>query len=337
MARPKPLQRRHELIKNAGVIHARNRWSLVENKLFNLFLKTAYPTLQTNRKYKLSTQDICEHLGWTGTNNTQLLKDALIKLTETSIQYNIFDDGKEAWCVCPIMGSTLLEDGVCTFRFNEDIRSHLALPEVYARLKIRLMRLLTTRTSLILYENCYRFKDIGKTPWLDIDTEFKSIFGLSPDQYQDRRNWMKQLVRRPVKEINDVTDIKITPNFRKESRRFKWIQFTIEKNPKTKAGLELMGQTHIEDVIIAAEDNQAMEDLCVALEAWNINTETSHVKKILEAFPVDELTRRFQYATKHIRDQNTISTGGGTRRLKKKPTVMNEAGLILKIMQNGAP
>jgi len=320
--------RRNEIVKNVSVTHCRNKWSLIENKLFNTFLYLAYPTLtESNKEFTIPVLELWEKLQWNDSRNITYLKRALKNLCQTVMEFNLFEDGSHAWVVTTLISYAKIKNGQCTFRFNEEIRPLLAEPDIYHRLKIRLMNLFSSRNSLVLYENCHRFKDILKTPWWTID-DYKSLFGLNPNDYPDRRDWQRRLVKDPVQDINKIADIRLTPEYKKKERRFHWIRFLIKVNTKTNAGLELIGQENLEDAIELLDERA--KTFIAQLEKQGVNTKSKKVQDALTKFDINTLEHRFMKHMRDIERENfNINPLTGALTPKPKPVIKKVSGYIV--------
>jgi plasmid replication initiation protein len=285
------------VIKNVGIVQSRNTLGLGANKIFNALLYVAYPTLESQHEYSITVKKLTEYMCWDD-NATSSLKEALRSICNTAIEFDIINGKKNVWEICPLMENARIEDGICTFSFNPKIRLLLAAPEIYVRLKFRLMNRLSSKISLVLYENTYRYHKLGLTKWFDIQKEFKSLFGLKANQYKDRRDWQKYLIKLPIKEINEKTDIHLTPEFKKEGRKYKWVRFRIKENPRTSEGLELLGQENLLDLL---EEKQIFLE---RLEEQGVIC-NSTVNDLVQKLDVSTLFGILDECLKAIKEQNT--------------------------------
>lgn len=81
------------LKKNVGVVHSTGSLSLLERKIVNVLLLNAYDDLLKNRTHSLRVSYLTAMLGWNESNNIADLKDALKKITSTTIEFNLITTG----------------------------------------------------------------------------------------------------------------------------------------------------------------------------------------------------------------------------------------------------
>ena len=65
--------------------------------------------------------------------------------------------------------------GVCTYRIERSLAEKLYHPDVYSKINLSVLRELTSGYALVLYENCFRYVDIGHTAWWDVDVFRKLV------------------------------------------------------------------------------------------------------------------------------------------------------------------
>jgi Initiator Replication protein len=104
--------------KHVGAIHTSGDLSLLERKTANVLLLNAYQHLVTRRTHKVPVPLLCAMLGY-DSNDIDLLKATLKKLATTSIEFNVMEDGKEAWQVMSMISFGEIKGGVCTYRYDE--------------------------------------------------------------------------------------------------------------------------------------------------------------------------------------------------------------------------
>jgi hypothetical protein len=162
--------------KHVAAIHTSGELSLLERKTANVLLLNAYDALLTRRTHTLPVKHLCAMLGWDESNNIERLQEALRKLASTSIEFNMMEDGKHVWRVMAMLSYGDIEEGVCTYRYDEYLAERLYDPEMYATINIGVQRCFEGSYALTLYENCIRYKSVGSTGWLELE-RFRRIMG----------------------------------------------------------------------------------------------------------------------------------------------------------------
>lgn len=231
MQNAKHLARKEEFRKHVAAIHTSGELSLVERKMTNVLLLNAYDALLTKRTHKLPVAHLCAMVGWEGSNNVDRLKEALRRLVSTTIEFNVMEDGKEAWQVTSILSYGQIRDGVCTYRYDEYLAERLYDPEIYATINVGVQKRFSGNYSLTLYENCLRYKDVGSTGWWDV-ARFRKIMGAENAAYDEFKYLKRDVIAKAVEEINRVSDVLVDVEYRKEGRRVSELRFLVKENPQ---------------------------------------------------------------------------------------------------------
>lgn len=217
--------------KHVAAIHTSGDLSLLERKMANVLLLNAYDLLLTRRTHKLPLKHLCVMLGWDESNNIERLQDALRKLASTAIEFNMMEDGKEVWRVMSMISFGEIKEGMCTYRYDEYLAERLFDPEVYAIINIGMQRRFEGGYALTLYENCLRYKEVGSTGWLELE-RFRRIMGATQLSYDEFKYLKRDVIAKPVNEINRISDIQIAPEFQKQGRKISAVRFLIKDNPQ---------------------------------------------------------------------------------------------------------
>jgi hypothetical protein len=227
------------LKKNVGVVHTTGTLSLLERKISNVLLLNAYDNLLKNRTHSLRVGYLTALLGWTESNNIADLKDALKKITSTTIEFNLMKDGKETWKIMSMLSFAEIEEGVCRYRYDEYLAEKLFNPEIYATINLSIQREFKRGYALTLYENCVRYKNVGSTGWIEIPV-FRKLMGADSSLYDEFKYLKHKVINKSIEEINSVSDIKIEAEYSKEGRKIAFVKFIIkENNPQTLFALNL--------------------------------------------------------------------------------------------------
>jgi hypothetical protein len=217
--------------KHVAAIHTSGVLSLLERKMVNVLLLNAYDALLTRRTHTLPIKHLCAMLGWGESNNIERLQDVLLKLASTPVEFNMMEDGKEVWRVMSMLSYGEIKDGTCTYRYDEYLAERLYDPEIYATINIGVQRRFEGSYALTLYENCLRYKVVGSTGWWELN-RFKKIVGATAAMYDEFKYLKRDVIMKPVEEINRISDIQLVPEFQKQGRRVTAVRFLITENPQ---------------------------------------------------------------------------------------------------------
>ena len=230
--------------KNVAAIHTEGKLSLLERKLVNVLLLNAYDDLLTARTHTIPLKHLYALLSWEYASSIDTLKNALNRLTSTSIEFNLMQDGTEKWEVMSMLSYGSINDGVCHYRYDESLAAKLYDPEIYAKINIGMQRRFDGGYALTLYENCIRYKSIGTTGWWEID-KFRKIIGADSKIYDEFKYLKRNIITLSVNQINKVSDILLDVEYRRKKRKVTDIRFVIEDNPQYTLLLDPQIEEHL--------------------------------------------------------------------------------------------
>lgn len=206
--------------KNVGFIHTSGDLSLIAHRLSNVLLYFAYRNLTAVpavRTHTIKVSTLTEYLNFES-KNTAVLKEALKSLITTCIEFNLLDkSGKEKWKAMTILSFAEISDGVCTYRYDEEMEAKIRDAQVYAYLSLEIQNQFTSTYALRLYENCNRFKGSGSTGEWSIPLA-RRILGAKSSSLDEFKRLKQRVIDPSVNEINKVSDINVSVKFNREAR-----------------------------------------------------------------------------------------------------------------------
>jgi len=235
MAKPKKLLSAAPCVKkHVATIHINGVLSLVERKLANVLLLNAYDDLITKRTHVIPLPHLLAMMGWDESNKIDGLQDAIKKLAGTSVECNLMKDGKESWHAMAMIAYGAIEGGICKYSYTEFLAEQLYNPEIYATINLGVQRQFKSCYALALYENCLRYRAVGSTGWWSVET-FRNLVGATTSNYDEFRYLQREAIKKPVAEINRVSDIRLSPEFKRHGRRIAEIRFLVSDAPQQAA------------------------------------------------------------------------------------------------------
>lgn len=224
--------RRDSVKKNVAAIHVSGKLTLLQRKLSNVLLLNAYDTLRTSQAHRIDARTLCLMVGY-NSNDMDSLKASLRGLAETVAEWDMLDQkGRQEWGVSALLSFATLKEGVCEYAYSPALAEKLHDPKVFALINLNIQRKFTGGHALALYENCFRFVNVGSTGWWSLET-FKRLMGVDESTYyQSYKHLNAKIIKPAVKEVNKVSDIVITPEVRKQGRAVAEIRFKIKRNPQ---------------------------------------------------------------------------------------------------------
>ncbi len=222
-----------DLMKHTSAIHCSNSLSLLQRKISNVLLYHAYQYLLETEEHKISIKELCRYLGYKG-NNYKVIKESLVKLISTVIEWNLTDDNNEEnWTASSILASVNIYKSICTYAYSPRMKSLLFSPSMYGKINLLIQSQFTSSYGLALYENCARYKDLGYTKNFPIDV-FRKIMGVPDSTYQIFRDFKKRVLNKAVDEVNALTGFLVEPEIKRVGQKVISIRFKIKPRDKKK-------------------------------------------------------------------------------------------------------
>ena len=214
------------LKKHAAAIHCSGELSLVERKLSNILLLNSYEELLFKDVHTIPTKHLFAMLGWEDSNNVVGLKSTLKGLMSTVIEFNLMGDGGEVWEAMTLLSSAKIADGYCRYSYAKDLAAKFYKPEIFAVINLSVQKQFKSNYALTLYENCVRFIKVGSTGWWSLDT-FRKVMGANSETYHEFKRLSSFVIKKAMDEINQVSDIRLEVEYKKESRKVVALRFLI--------------------------------------------------------------------------------------------------------------
>lgn len=219
--------RRESVKKNVAAIHVSGKLTLLQRKLVNVLLLNAYDGLISRRTHTIDARTLSIMIGY-NSNDVDTLKEALRALVETTAEWDMFnDDGGREWGVSALLASARLRGGVCEYAYSPALAEKLHDPKIFSLINLSIQCEFSSGHALALYENCYRFMRTGSTGWWEIEV-FRRLMGVHDSAYyQVFKHLNAKIIKPSVAEVNTVSNITITPEFRRQGRSVSHVRFLI--------------------------------------------------------------------------------------------------------------
>ena len=227
------------LKKHVGLIHCENKLTFLQRKICNIFLFNALDGIDKNEIHQIPLKQLCSLIGYRS-NDIDLIKKAIKGLISTVMEWNLLDDTKfineanfspdaVSWNASSLLAGASIERGLVRYSYSPQIKTVLSSLEIYGRINLFVQSKFASAYSLVLYENCVRFKTIGRTSWFKLDL-FRSLMGLTNGQYESFKELKRNVITVAVNDINKKSDIYIEAEYQKIGRSVSAIKFLITEN-----------------------------------------------------------------------------------------------------------
>jgi plasmid replication initiation protein len=221
-----------DVIKHSAAIQISNDVSLLQRRAWNVLLAYAFDGLMEKEEHYINLKDLYSQLEY-NSNDINHIKELLKNIVSINVEWNILrKDGKQEWGVVSLLSEVEICDGVLKYSFAPGLRKKLYNPSMYAKLNLSLQNKFTSKYSLGLYEIFIDYFDLqrgqGETPWIEIG-EFRKLMGLKDNEYSRYTDLNHYIIKKSIKEINELTDLHIDILTKKIKRSISALKFIIQK------------------------------------------------------------------------------------------------------------
>lgn len=228
-----------DVIKHSATIQITNCVNLLQRRAWNVLLANAYNDLPCKERYQVKIKDLMEVLGLEKSNHDKHIKETCKALVSCVVEWNVLDkDNQTEWGASGLLSETIIKNGTLTYAYSPTLRERLYNPAMYARISLSMQNRFSSKHALAIYELCVdyfiRKRNEGKTPFIDL-AEYRKLMGLRADEYPDFKHLSKRVIKEPVREINEKSDLLVEVEYRRQARKVVALCFHIKPNPQKKA------------------------------------------------------------------------------------------------------
>lgn len=243
---------KNELKKHIYSIHSTNNVSLLQRKVSNALLFYAYRDLKEKRQFTIPIKDLKKLTGF-DSNDIEKIKQAVLDLVDISVIWDVLDEdnsGEFRRKKTTILAGADVGPGYIIYEYSDFMKALLYHPEIYGKINMLTQAKFKSSYGLALYENCKRYFNVKKTPWLTLEKAglllgFDGIKGVY---------WRikSKILSNAIKEVNKISEITINLEETKKGKRVEKIRFLIEHksniDDSTKDVLELNSDEDLEKI-----------------------------------------------------------------------------------------
>ena len=167
------------------------------------------------------------------------LKRSLKAMNRATVQWDVTgdDDCVKEWTTSSIVGSATIKDNVLVYEFTKKMKELFRANPGFAELDFPVMLQIKGKHALKLWRFCKIYKDTltGSTGWKSVQV-WRDIFGLKRNEHKEFKIFKRDVISRAIKEINEVSDIRIEAEYKKNGRIVTEIRFLriseVKEEPK---------------------------------------------------------------------------------------------------------
>jgi hypothetical protein len=222
--------RNEQLLKPTATIHVGNRLSLIERKVFNAIIWHSQSQRSAKTANVMSVDLLMSLIGLERSKNTDVIKDALERLTTNPIVWNTLKKDRTAdWGVCTFLAGAEMNGGRLRYVLNPLLVEKVEHPTLFAKIQLLVQTQFSSKYSLALYE--FLIDEMCRS-----GNPKKYAFTVSLDtlrhvlQFDGIYKHLNSDVLKPcVKEINTHSDISVSYSGVKKGRAVVALLLTIER------------------------------------------------------------------------------------------------------------
>jgi hypothetical protein len=246
MTHLKPQDPARPIIKTPQeLVHIKHKISLLQYKYWVLMLRAYREAYEGSGGVSMNDQQYCyipmkmlaEHLGYEP--KTAEIEHDLEAIRKEPIIFNILEkDRKKAMTGRGFISEWYVSSNKVGVVFPPIIRQAVeqldSKQSIFHLLNWSIFNSFTGKYEAVIYKLCKDYLGAGKTKYLSLET-FRDYMGVQAHEYPDFKRLNQWVISGPVKRINEsaVSDITITPEFKRETRRVIGLWFHVAPKKQT--------------------------------------------------------------------------------------------------------
>jgi len=172
----------------------------------------------------------------TARNHAPMLYESLKNLRACEVNWNMMRDGGEETFVGGLLSEvSIIRGGTISWTYGVRLFELLVNPKLYQRIDLALQQELRSYAALALYENSYRYIQVGSTGWRPV-TQWRALLSVSGHlTYESYTDWKRFVLNPAMRELEyaPLCDINLElEEKRGDSNKIEFIKFNVAKKVK---------------------------------------------------------------------------------------------------------
>jgi plasmid replication initiation protein len=229
------------VVKDNALINASYNLETTEQRLIMLAIMSARDTGQgitADSKLEIHASDYANQFNVTNETAYEVLKSAVNNLFERKFSYiaEYKKTGKTGivrsrWVSRVFYVDTL---AILEITFAPDVVPLITrLEENFTSYQLKQVSQLTSKYAIRLYELLIAWREVGKTPQIDL-AEFRQKIGVEAKEYERMHHFKARVLEPSIKQINEHTDITVTYEQHKKGRAISGFSFKLKQKQQAK-------------------------------------------------------------------------------------------------------
>ncbi|ENV46008.1 MULTISPECIES: replication initiation protein RepM [Acinetobacter] len=252
------------VVKDNALINASYNLEVTEQRLILLAILNARETgngITADSKLEIHAKDYASRFDISNDGAYKALKNAVLNLFDRQFSFKEEDKKgnvgtvKSRWVsrIKYIDDSATLE-----ITFAPDVVPLITrLEQHFTSYQLKQVSQLTSKYAIRLYELLIAWREVGKTPKIELD-DFRSKIGVEDTEYTAMNDFKKRVLEPAIKQINKYTDITATYEQHKKGRLISAFSFSFKQKyqPKIEKIVDLKRDPNTPDFFIQMTDSQ---------------------------------------------------------------------------------
>jgi hypothetical protein len=226
------MKEKKEVVKHSAAVQIQNNITLLQRRAWNVLLANAYDALPNEERHSINIKELVQALEF-DSKNEDYLKEALRALIQCKVEWNVLNkDDQWEWGVTTLLAEASIQSGICTYAYGPTLRERLHNPQMYARISLSMQNKFESKHAQALWELCVDYlgagREYGETAYIPIPT-YRKLLGVSEGQYARFKDLSFYVIKKPVEEINRVTDFHVTAEYKGEGHKVMAVKFKIRR------------------------------------------------------------------------------------------------------------
>lgn len=218
-----PMEKKDLIVKHNSLIRSRYDYSLAELRLVITIASMIEAEDEDFREYQVRAQEYADLMG-ADAHNT---RKAVQKLGEMLLSKPLKIPTEKGFAICNWFAWYEYKDGIISCSFHPKLKPYiLQLKEQFTRYKLENILRFKSPYSIRLYELAKSWEAKGNFTYpLD---ELRDILGVA-GKYPRYADFRRYIIERAIKEINKLSDIRLSFKEKKLGRKVSDMVFTVKK------------------------------------------------------------------------------------------------------------
>ncbi|MBA4143573.1 MAG: replication initiation protein [Nitrosospira sp.] len=225
-------------VNTLAIVPKSEKITVTARKIYNVMLQYAQRQGVSKDNYRARLADIATGIDFRS-NNTELIKKYFRQMATTGVEWQSPTMGEGArWSISALIAhAELIQQGnelILEWSYASNIKQELLDPHRFAQMSLQVLATLNTMASVVLYEICCRYADnpsglTARQSWAWWRPVLTGVPDSSRSAYQEYKIFNRDVLKKAVKKVNEVTDLEISLIEHKMGRSVQDLQFKVKR------------------------------------------------------------------------------------------------------------